>query len=282
MNPEGEEKGIRRILVAIDASPSSMVALQAAAELASQLDAELLGLFVEDINLLRMAELPFSRRIGFYSATQHAIDREKIEQEMRAQANAARRALAGMARRARLRSSFRVARGVIHDELLQASSEADLIILGKTGWSRRKRLGSTTRTVIAQSPSHILVLQQTYRARSILAVIYDGAPGAQKALNVAAELMHGKDGVLSVLILAGSIEQAQLFQSEVSPWAQAHELEARYRWLVGLDRSRLAALARNEGYDAVVVSSECETLCGEALETFFEETDIPVFLVHKD
>ncbi len=280
MSPEGEEKGIRRILVAIDASPSSMAALHTAAELAHQLDAELLGMFVEDINLLRMAELPFARRISFYSATEQTIDREKIEQEMRAQANAARRALAEMARQARLRSSFRVARGVIHIELLQASNEVDLIILGKTGWSRRKRIGSTTRVVMAQSPRHILVLQQTYRARSMLAVIYDGAPQAQKALNVAGELMHGKEGVLNVLVLAGSIEQAQLYQSQVSPWVQARELEARYRWLVGLDRNRLAAFARNEGYDALVVPSECEMLCGDVLESFIEETDIPVLLVH--
>lgn len=280
MNPEGEQKGIRRILVAIDASPSSMAALQAAADLAHQLDAELVALFVEDINLLRLADLPFARRISLYSATEQVIDREKIEREMRAHANAARRALDEMASRQHLRSSFRVARGVINDELIQASSEVDLIILGKSGWSRRRRLGSTTRTVIARSPSHILVFQETYRARSTLGVIYDGNPDAQRALGVVGELMRGRESVLSVLILAGNIEQAQQFQAEVSPWVQAHELEAHYRWLVGLDRSRLIALARNEGYDALVVPYACETLCGEALESFLEETDIPVFLVH--
>jgi nucleotide-binding universal stress UspA family protein len=286
MNPEGDEKGarriqdIRRILVAIDASPASMAALHAAAELACQLNAELVGLFVEDINLLRMAELPFAQRISVYSVTQHSIDREKIEQEMRAQANAARRALAEMARQRRLRSSFRVSRGVIPNELIQASIDTDLIILGKTGWSRRKRVGSTTRTVIAQSASHILVLQQAYRARSILGMIYDGTPGAEKTLGFAAGLMSGRQEAISVLILADSVEQAQDYQGQVGPWALENELEARYRWLVGLDRSRLADLARNENYQALIVSSDCASLCGEALETFIEDTNIPVFLVH--
>jgi nucleotide-binding universal stress UspA family protein len=47
---------IRRILVALDASPHSFAALEAAAHLAAHLEAELFGLYVEDENLLRGAD----------------------------------------------------------------------------------------------------------------------------------------------------------------------------------------------------------------------------------
>ena len=50
----------RRILVALDASAHSHAALAAAVALAARLHAEIEGLFVEDINLLRLAELPFT------------------------------------------------------------------------------------------------------------------------------------------------------------------------------------------------------------------------------
>ena len=58
---------IKRILVALDASAANRTALQTAALLASELQAELQALFVEDINLLRLAELPFAREVVFGS-----------------------------------------------------------------------------------------------------------------------------------------------------------------------------------------------------------------------
>jgi nucleotide-binding universal stress UspA family protein len=64
MNPEGRLQGFQRILVALDASPASLAALDFATELAERHQAELLGIYVEDINLLRSAEIPFTREIG--------------------------------------------------------------------------------------------------------------------------------------------------------------------------------------------------------------------------
>ena len=55
MNERELEPTIRRILVALDASPHSQAALQAASELAAALKAELVGIFVEDVNLLHLA-----------------------------------------------------------------------------------------------------------------------------------------------------------------------------------------------------------------------------------
>ena len=46
---------IRRILVALDSSPHSMAALETAVELAANLGARIIGLFVEEANLLRAA-----------------------------------------------------------------------------------------------------------------------------------------------------------------------------------------------------------------------------------
>ena len=65
-----------------------------------------------------------------------------MQRQLRAQAQRARQALALLAERSDVSWSFRVARGAIAAELLSAAAEADLTILGKTGWSltRRRRL----------------------------------------------------------------------------------------------------------------------------------------------
>jgi hypothetical protein len=60
---------IRRILIALDASPDGLSALETSAWLAARMNAELQGLFVEDESLLRIAEIPLAREVPYFSAT---------------------------------------------------------------------------------------------------------------------------------------------------------------------------------------------------------------------
>lgn len=273
-----EERAIRRILIAIDASPHSLAALQAAAELAARLDAELLGLYVEDINLLRLAELPIAREFSYYSGTANQLDRERIEMQLRAQASQARRALRNLAEHAQLRHSFRVTRGVIHSELLLAAEEVDLVILGRSGWSRRRQLGSTARFAIEQSPRHILIMHTGALQRQALGLVYDGSEVSLKALAVAATLLRSGEPLV-ILILADSVEKAQRLQEEASARLRQAELEGQYRWLVGSQASRLAALLRIQALGCLVIPFGIDTLPQEALIELLNKVNAPVLLV---
>ena len=70
---------LHRILVPLDASENSLTALDTAAELAAVLDAELEGLFVEDINLLQLCDFPFAREVSFLGPSFRRIDRAETE-----------------------------------------------------------------------------------------------------------------------------------------------------------------------------------------------------------
>lgn len=133
-------------------------ALQAAAALAGRVDAELVGLFVEDAELLRFAALPFALEIGFASAQRRRLDVTAVERSLHAHAAEAERTLASTAERSAIRWSFRVARGFAATELLaaalgpaieRASPEVRLLLFGDgassaTRWAEaaRDRLGS--------------------------------------------------------------------------------------------------------------------------------------------
>jgi hypothetical protein len=110
----------RRIVVGLGAATRQRE-LEAAASLAGRIDAELVGLFVEDAQLLRFAALPFAREIGFASAQRRRLEVPVLERAMRAHAADAERALAGTAAGTALRWSFRVARGVVAVELVSAA-----------------------------------------------------------------------------------------------------------------------------------------------------------------
>lgn len=278
MSDADREGSIRRILVALDASPHSLAALQAAAELAADLDAELVGIFVEDINLLRLSELPFAREVTIYTRSSRRLDRQKVEQQLRAQARLARRALEEIARRRQLRWTFQIAQGIVAAELLSAAQETDLILLGKSGWSQRRRLGSTTQVIITQANNQILITQKGAHLGLPIGVIYDGSPAAQKALIAAANLLSQRDGFLVAIILADHVDKARQYQADISEWAQERELHIHYRWLVDVNLNRLTRVVQSEHCGVMVLPAEGIVFKGEDLVDLLEHTECPVLL----
>ena len=144
--PERQKNArIRHIAVALDCSPHSRASLGAAAELARLLNAELTGIFVEDINVLRMADLPFCHEIRMFTAESEKIDASTLERSLKVQAKDAEESLQRIADDLMIKQSFRVSRGIVPAEVIAAAGEADLLVLGRSGRSPtcRKGLGST-------------------------------------------------------------------------------------------------------------------------------------------
>jgi nucleotide-binding universal stress UspA family protein len=149
----------RRILVAIDGSPESRTALEAAARLGLAMEAELSGLFIEDVELVRLAGLPFTREAGVSSGIFRRLETADIERRFRVTAEAAREALRDATRAVPLRSTFRVIRGLVIPSILEAAREADVVAAGKRsghGPSGR-RLGATARSLIAHVAAPVLI-----------------------------------------------------------------------------------------------------------------------------
>jgi nucleotide-binding universal stress UspA family protein len=281
MSEEEQRLDIRRILVALDASPHSLAALEAAVELAAMLRAELLGLFVEDINLLRLGELSLAREIYARSATASLMDSQYVERQLRTQAERARQALVERAERARVRWAFRVTRGAVASEVLAAAAEADLVTLGKIGWSviGRRRLGATAQAIVANASAPALISRQGARLGRSLLVVYDGSPAAWRALAAAASLARDPKQPLTVFILADRADVAQEWQMEITTWLRARGLSARYRWQPSGTLSQLTQAIRAEGEGILVLPRESSLGPSDALATLLNEIECPVLLV---
>jgi nucleotide-binding universal stress UspA family protein len=282
MSSEEGEVRIRRILVALDASTHSRAALAAAADLAGRFHAELLGMFVEDVNLLRLAELPFAREVFIYSARRRELSTREMERQLHAQARRARELLRAEAERAELEWSFEVARGRITAELLRAASEADMIILGRAGWSltQARRLGSTARSVAAQAPSMALLLQEGGCLGPPVMVVYDGSEIGARALETALGLSEDAGDILTV-ILADGHEALPRLREEVNQHLRGaeQEVELRYVPLSASNVQRLAHMVRMEGCGTLVLPARSRLLHKDMLLDLLDETEIPVLLV---
>jgi hypothetical protein len=89
-----EEVRIRRVIACF--APGYGGRPELVARLAQELEAELLGLFIEDVELLRFASLPFAREIGIASAQARSMDVASLERQLRGQARALEQALAAI------------------------------------------------------------------------------------------------------------------------------------------------------------------------------------------
>jgi nucleotide-binding universal stress UspA family protein len=281
MNEHEVEPAIHRILVALDASVHSLAALEAASELADTLKAELVGIFVEDIDLLHLAGLPFARAVSFLPVLARPLDSPSMERALRVQAERVRQALAGVAGRRRLRWSFQVVRGQVATELLTAAQEADLLALGRASWStmRRVRLGATARVVVAQAAGPVLLLQHGHTICHPVQLVYDGSATARRALATATQVASATGGHLTVMIVGDSAEDAQRLQEDTEASLRARRVQGHYHQVINPTAPALAQALDQAGGGTLVIGADNPLLAEEGQPSLLEAVDCSVILI---
>jgi len=272
---------IRRILVALDASTHSLAALEAAAGLAANLGAELIGLFVEDENLLHLAGLPFAHEVRSPSASRRPMSSAQMEAQFRLQASQARRALAVAAERAQARWQFQTVRGQVTASVLAAALEADLLAMGRISrpLSRKSRLGSTAREASLKTKGPVLLMQQGSDLSYPVLVTYDGTAAAHQALITAAQMAKAGGDNLGVLLIGESAETIQAFKEEVASQLAVQNIAATYHWLPQATVGKLAEVIHAAEDCVLVLGGDNPLLEAEAIQDLLDETDCPVLLV---
>ena len=272
---------IRRIIFALDAATESPDSLEAAAELAERLQAELVGLFVEDANLLRSAALPFVREINLASGQWQAFEPAAIERDMRARAARARRLVEAAARRRNLGFSFRVARGEIGREVAAAAGETDLIVLeGLTEILRgRVQMGSGTRAVARQTARTVMVLRRgALDARNFL-IAYEDTPEADRALVIAARLAAANRATLAVLVIAADSPKAEELRVRAAKILERLGVEGTVEILGEPSLIDLCGFARRIQHAVLVVGANGAFAKGDAADRLMDRISCPLVLV---
>lgn len=262
------DKRMGRILLALDISPRSRAALETAAALAAELDTELVGLFVEDVNLLHLSGLPFTREVGLFSRDSRPLGLEEVERSLSREAEEVQRLLAETAARLQLRWSFHVARGQIGTELFAMADELDLVVLGK-----RARMGTMSLGDFLAEPLPDVTCHDR-EPRSVVTV-YDGSAAAHRALELAQKMARAGGMALRVLIPAATDEEFTRRESE----AGKLPVTAATRRIAPTGLRALAAAARQENAGVLILDGVGGLRSGEGFSMLLNEIDCPVVLV---
>jgi nucleotide-binding universal stress UspA family protein len=273
----GELEPIRRILLALDAATHGSAALEAASALAARLDAELAGLFVEDINLVRLAALPFAREIGLASGAARRLQNPDVERGLRAQAQRAQAALAAAAGRRQLRWSFRVTRGRLVTELAGAALATDLIAFTLT--AQALSVGPTLEALRGGVACPLLLLPSGALPRPPVVAVYDGTPPARRALALAARLADLDDGEVTVLVAAPDEGTRQRLRAEAVARLAELDLHVRLRALAAGGPEGIAAAARAAGAGTVVLAADGAALDAAGVRRLLARLDCAALLV---
>ena len=212
-------------------------ALAAAAQLARSAGVELAALFVEDINLLRLASLPFAREMGAASAALRQIDAAGIERALTVQAAQLKSALAEAAQRLDLQWTFEVARGQGLRVLLERSRASDIVVLaggaGRPPW--QPALEALLRGTFS--------FERAPRAR--VAVVLGGGLEAMRVLSVAHTLARASNAEL-VLLIAGEKTLAGEIAKRAAAWLRERGAAARVAPMPDHAPARIAELIGRE------------------------------------
>jgi nucleotide-binding universal stress UspA family protein len=274
---------LHRILVPLDASENSLTALDTAAELAAVLNAELEGLFVEDINVLQLCDFPFAREVSFLGPSFRRIDRAETERQLRIQAQRLQKTLSTVAERFQVPWRFRVTRGGVPAEVLAAAEKADLTIMGRSGWSMsgRRRVGSTVRTVINKGKGMTLIIEQGMRFQPPVQVVFTGSRLSEKALALALDLGR-KKSIPVVVLVASEPEEQEKLQKRVRDLTTGLSEEVSLHILPQtLDLGQMDQAVRLHGPGPLFIPCERPQLHGESLQALVDSVQNPVLLVRS-
>jgi nucleotide-binding universal stress UspA family protein len=200
-----DEPAGQRIVVAVDASAASLLALELAADLAAALRTSLAGLYVEEEDLLHAAGLPFVREVRSRSGQAAPFTADDVERHWRAVAREAHEALTRAAHARQITCTFEVVRGRAAQVMSQAARSARLAGLG-SGTLAAGRLGSVARATLGAAESPLLLVPPRRRAGTRWLALLDTPSGAPAVLGLAAALANTPAAPL--LVTLPSVETA--------------------------------------------------------------------------
>ncbi len=209
---------LKTILVPIDSSDTSLVAVDYAIELSRSFNSEIEGVSIIDIKKLAG---PFMRDLGtsIGGMVPYADFQQKVRKFLEDTARAALDELEGKCNSANIPCTRTIKEGVVSKEIVESAQRCDMISMGMAGehafW-RDAFLGSNLESVVRQTHKPVLVTPEKYKQITKILVAYDGSSFSTKALNAGAEIARQMHIPLTVITVSDDKKSGENILSQAT------------------------------------------------------------------
>lgn len=168
-----------------------------------------------------------------------------------------------------VRVSTMVRAGDVGNEIVAAAQATDLVILGR-GQSRDETsvIGSVTGSIVRGVSRPVLVVPEWIAPLSRIVVAYDGSPGADRALSMAADLaVHWRTAQPEVVLVGITRHETDslTFLEPARRYLNAYDLPHRVRSAPGDPAHLIGALALNEDASLLCMGAYRHSLMRDVL-----------------
>jgi nucleotide-binding universal stress UspA family protein len=280
VNDDVQPLCVKRILVPIDSSSHSFAALQAALTLASHYDAILKGIYVEDIALLNLADMPFHQEIGAYTAIVREISMNDIVKGISVQSKWVVTTFQKLINRAQLNGDIAVLRGKVFDIIKQEAENCDLLIIGKSGKNiyGKQRLGSTAKALIRKHQKTLLLVEEGNQIGYPLIIVFDPSPIGRICLETARDLL-GSGETLVVLLDEDDPEVYQVNRTLLSRWASDTKINISIQNYTKNNLNQFLRMIKGLKNGLFILPHHKNTPKIEMIKICLEEVSLPILLI---
>lgn len=263
------------ILVLVDGSDDSWIALDQAIEIAKEENSTIHGLFVADVRLIEApywtAMSPDARALDIDPAlTRLAVEARK---RLKERSEGVLTQLAKRCQQAGVPHQTEYIEGIVSRIILDRAGQADLIVMGRHGEGARwagPLLGSTFEAVVRHAPVPVLATTQAEaHPTTRLLVAFDGSDRAQDGLNIAARLAAERDLPIVLLTVDDGHPGREQAHKLAADLLRGQNLVVTPLFWKGHPAEQILRATRVEDCDLIVMGAYGHS---KFLETFFGST----------
>jgi hypothetical protein len=260
-----------RIVVAFNVCRRDLESLELAAVLAARRGAEIDAVFVEELNLLNSAELPFTREIDRIFGNDRPFDPLRISRAQRIGLSQIRQELERLAERLKVHGSVRTLRGHFVPTALACVGDIDVLVIGRhrdrpaaDRAGARLTVGGRTGTIAADAP------------REAVWTVFDGsAESSLSAVAVAAEVAAAERRPLFIAVPRSPPDLTQELQRSLASGHEPQPAASRIIEIHPFEPSALLRRLRQSGCRMLVVPRTERGL----IEVMTDTADWPLMVV---
>lgn len=236
-----------RIIIRLDATIDAPASIEVASLLAEALGSDLLGLFVEDEQLLQLAGLPFAHAVGAGAGGPLRLTPQMMEEAFSRSCLQCEKALSAWAGRKKQNWTFLKKRGDEAGILSATVTASDLLVVatGRAGpgalqvFRLIRRSGAQARCVVPAA------YQLRGASMAPVVAIDDGDPAGARTIEVAARIAAGTGAPLSLIAIAGSENEAHMIMERAARQTSGVQLAATTRVPPGAPNAIAEVLMRS-------------------------------------